>query len=971
MESIPPEYRHGIFAQPQSFKAWVRLSPGQSEIQSDRESHARGFAIKLLGVPGEKLDSGEKTTQDFILLHSPIFFTGDNNDYVRLIPNMDNLLGILDFRAHTYKLFSMMAYVAKILSWTDNPFTHSFYSTTPYRLGNLMAVKYAIRPCTPIAVEYHTGPSQMRAAIRATLDPISGQEVCYNFYVQKRVDPCTEPIEDPTIPWNTEMVHVARLTIPKQNFMYQDQYDFCESLSFNPWHSLAQHKPLGAINHVRKMVYEESRKMRGENGKYTSPEPTGLEKFDKPLSDVNFDLSTIVEAAGDTKHFLFQPYAANASDLDHIHIPSHAKGLPPGEEFEVSTFLALVMRMFVGDSASFSGNNKEKDGGEEWKDDWLLESQADGFWAQAAEYASSKISGTSLEIRLREQMGASSQKSTDVDQVLKNLKSAIFSKVVAFFKRAPKQNENQDFGSAIDTITTIFKKTSSADISKFTDPQEYETLFSRSFATDMPWVVEDGKWRRDDVYALQFIRGVNPTTIRRMAANRTPAGLRLDGGHISIINEHIRRLRPANTGESFESVMSKGEIFFAEYSILHGLHRVSDSYIHEPVIMFTLTTHSEPALRELMPIAIQFEDGRTFYPPMKVDCADSKHFHDAECLVWLFAKMHVMCADANVHESYAHLAMTHLTMEPIIVAARRQFAATHSIFKTLNPHFHQTIAINNEGRDTLINPEGLFQRTTGLGIVGTLQLINRGFQRLNWTEWTFPRRMERAGFPDIPDHKRLTSEDTLPGFLYRDFCYDLWDAMDKYMTAVVDTVYLDDAAILADHQLQAFAFEVSSPQFGNMPSFPSRFTNKAQLAESLALIAFTASIQHSAVNFGQFHGYGFVPNRPLTLTQPMPQDLSKLTMKYIMSALPNKDRAFGQMAVTFALSTPPEDTGDIIPLEWALRHSNVLSPAPHAFHTFLEKLTQLKDKFRAVTAANKWQYYHYVYPDFLAVSITI
>ena len=961
LENIPKEYRHGVFAQPNSYKAWVRISPGQSDIKTDKEAHARGFAIKLTGVPGEKLIDDEKQTQDFILLNSPVFFTGDNHDYVKLIPNMDNPLAILDFRGATYKLLGMLVYVAKMLSWSDNPLTHSFYSTTPYRLGKDLAVKYTATPCGPIAVEYPQGPSQMRDAIRATLDTMSGQEVCYNFYVQKRVDPCTEPIEDPTIPWGTDLVHVARITFPKQNFMYKDQFEFCEALSYNPWHSLADHKPLGSINHVRRMVYEESKHLRTVSGNYTTIEPTGKETFEKPIKNINFDLTVLKEPAGNTRHYTYGRYSFPYTDLSAI--PGHVVGVPPGEDFEVSTFLALIMRMFVGDHTEMSERALTDD------DDSFLEAELEGLLTHAANYAALQIQAKAFEQRLKEAIGISEVPS-DVDTQLAKIRSAIFGKIVAFFRRGSKLQQNQDFASAIDTITTIFKKSSKADIASFKDPQEYETLFSRVFTTTVPWVVEDGKWRRDDVFGAQFIRGVNPCSIRR-ALGAFPADLKLNEAHMILLTEQIRRIRPAFQNESIDSVLAKGEIFYAEYSILKGLHRVEDARLHEPIVLFTLSTNEDPALRELLPIAIQFEDGRTFYPPQQKDCANKKNFGDHECIVWLFAKMHVMSADANVHESFVHLGMTHLLMEPAIVAARRQFAITHPIFRAMSPHFHQTIAINNEGRDTLINADGIFQRTTALGIRGSLQLINRGFERLNFTQWGFPTRMEAAGFPNIPHGDRLTKADTLPGYLYRDFCYDLWYPYHDYFTEVVNTVYPDEKTMLEDSQLQGFAFELSSPRFANLTTFPTSFTSREMLAETMTILAYTASVQHSAVNFGQFGGYGFVPNRPLTLTKEMPKDLSKLDMAYIMAALPNRDRSFGQMAVTFALSTPPVDTGDAYPLEWAAKHSDVLSPAPEAFNALISRFKVLKERMRGTIVSYGWNYYTYVFPDTLAVSIAI
>jgi hypothetical protein len=37
-----------------------------------------------------------------------------------------------------------------------------------------------------------------------------------------------------------------------------------DGLSFNPWHGLAEHRPLGSVNRVRRAAYESSATFRGE-----------------------------------------------------------------------------------------------------------------------------------------------------------------------------------------------------------------------------------------------------------------------------------------------------------------------------------------------------------------------------------------------------------------------------------------------------------------------------------------------------------------------------------------------------------------------------------------------------------------------------------------------------------------------------------------------------------------------------------
>lgn len=52
--------RHGVFAMPHTaWPVWVRFSNGVGWSQADSELDARGMAMKLIGVPGEKLMPAE------------------------------------------------------------------------------------------------------------------------------------------------------------------------------------------------------------------------------------------------------------------------------------------------------------------------------------------------------------------------------------------------------------------------------------------------------------------------------------------------------------------------------------------------------------------------------------------------------------------------------------------------------------------------------------------------------------------------------------------------------------------------------------------------------------------------------------------------------------------------------------------------------------------------------------------------
>jgi hypothetical protein len=57
---------------------------------------------------------------------------------------------------------------------------------------------------------------------------------------------------------------VATITIPEQVFATGPRDDFGERLSFTPWHALPQHRPLGAVNRIRRVVYDTISDLRSE-----------------------------------------------------------------------------------------------------------------------------------------------------------------------------------------------------------------------------------------------------------------------------------------------------------------------------------------------------------------------------------------------------------------------------------------------------------------------------------------------------------------------------------------------------------------------------------------------------------------------------------------------------------------------------------------------------------------------------------
>ena len=71
---LPVLFSHGLFARPRTYPVAIRLSTSPGDVLDDRVSTPRGFALKVIGVEGERLPGSEgATTQDFLLVNGPAF----------------------------------------------------------------------------------------------------------------------------------------------------------------------------------------------------------------------------------------------------------------------------------------------------------------------------------------------------------------------------------------------------------------------------------------------------------------------------------------------------------------------------------------------------------------------------------------------------------------------------------------------------------------------------------------------------------------------------------------------------------------------------------------------------------------------------------------------------------------------------------------------------------------------------------
>jgi hypothetical protein len=283
---LPEHARHGLFAAPAAYRAYVRFSNGTGGRQPDKKGDVRGVAIKVLGAPGKKIIPGmeDAKTQDFLLIRTAVTPFKNAAEFVGAITAvggspllaLPRIVGSLGLG----RALKVLGELPKGLNIPMTSFaTTRYFSAAPIKLGPY-AVHYAITPRAPVDTSALPGRSNdylgEELSARLAKDVVS-----YDFGVQFFVDEEKTPIEDASVEWkesDSPYVTVATLTLTKQEPTSprgKKIADHIEHLAFDPWHAMEDHRPLGDVMRARNYAYRVSTKER-----HAAAEPDGSETFD-------------------------------------------------------------------------------------------------------------------------------------------------------------------------------------------------------------------------------------------------------------------------------------------------------------------------------------------------------------------------------------------------------------------------------------------------------------------------------------------------------------------------------------------------------------------------------------------------------------------------------------------------------------------------------------------------------------------
>jgi hypothetical protein len=274
--------RQGLFATPATYPVIARISSGFGEIRSDQIHFVRGMAIKVLGVQGPKVSGYDGPNQDFLLVNNPTIAFGD----VRAYHDASRLAAIqskapdVALKA-TGALARVVAGVLKTvrveppipIEMFGGPNNHilgeTFHSMAALRYGDYIA-KLRLAPLSKsvsaLAGRHVAGTLGDDALRRLVVDFFACNSAEYELCAQLCTDLATMPVEDASVLWPdtvSQPQRIAKITFPAQDAYSPARRVYADDvLSFNPWHALAEHRPLGSIMRVRIKAYEASTAFR-------------------------------------------------------------------------------------------------------------------------------------------------------------------------------------------------------------------------------------------------------------------------------------------------------------------------------------------------------------------------------------------------------------------------------------------------------------------------------------------------------------------------------------------------------------------------------------------------------------------------------------------------------------------------------------------------------------------------------------
>lgn len=275
-EGLPAHARQGVFASAGTRQAYVRFSNGAGRFQHDREPDLRGLAVKVLEVDGKKV-LGDARTQDFLLVDAPALPFRSVDEFMAVVragkdPKRlpQRLIGELGF----FRALGLIGRVVGAVKGKRGTLADlAYYTAAPIAMGPY-AARLALRPLHEKDAAARAGKDE--SYLRADAETRHGKPgLRWALEAQFFTSEGETPIERSDVAWPSPFEKLGTLAIEPASADPEKRRGldaFVDTLSFDPWHALEEHRPLGSVMRARKHAYYFSTQARK-----AAAEPSGQE----------------------------------------------------------------------------------------------------------------------------------------------------------------------------------------------------------------------------------------------------------------------------------------------------------------------------------------------------------------------------------------------------------------------------------------------------------------------------------------------------------------------------------------------------------------------------------------------------------------------------------------------------------------------------------------------------------------------
>jgi hypothetical protein len=265
LPEIPEQFQIGHFQPGQEYAVSIRFSNASGTSRPDTLRDLRGAALRIR--------ISDKQSQDLFVANYPTAHVRNARQFVAFSKAMAGgaALRVPRLILHLGPLQALRT-IANLLRATRRRVSslalESYWSRGPILWGAAGPVRYLLRP-TADAVAAPKPRSPRADYLRDELAArLRDGDVTFDVYLQPFVSAWATPIENFAARWKEKVsrpVLVAMLTIPKQDVDAAEgraMERLVDQLTFNPWYTSDEFRPLGNMNRARKDAYRASSAQR-------------------------------------------------------------------------------------------------------------------------------------------------------------------------------------------------------------------------------------------------------------------------------------------------------------------------------------------------------------------------------------------------------------------------------------------------------------------------------------------------------------------------------------------------------------------------------------------------------------------------------------------------------------------------------------------------------------------------------------